>query len=44
LAAVFEVDDPLVAVGAVAVGDVAGQRVGEGVPVEVVGVLDDELA
>jgi hypothetical protein len=34
----------LVAVGAVAVGDVAGKRVREGVPVEVVGVFDDELA
>src|SRR3954469_10822475 len=31
------------AVGAVAVLDVAGQGPGEGVPVEVVGVVDDEL-
>src|SRR5207244_7342680 len=29
--------------GAVAVADVVGERVGEGVPVEVVGVLADEL-
>jgi hypothetical protein len=28
---------------AVAVADVAGEGVGEGIPVEVVGVLDDEL-
>src|SRR5919108_4520892 len=32
-----------IAVGAVAVLDVAGGGVGEGVPVEVVGVVDDEL-
>ncbi len=44
LSAAFENDEALVAVLAVAVGDVAGQGVGEGVPVEVVGVLDDELA
>ena len=35
--------DSLVAVVAVAVADVAGERVAEGVPVEVVGVGDDEL-
>ena len=40
----FEDGDALVAVWAVAVGDVAGESVGEGVPVDVVGVLDDELA
>ncbi|MDX6720550.1 MAG: hypothetical protein QOJ63_2804 [Solirubrobacteraceae bacterium] len=44
LAAAFEVDEALVAVRAVAVGDVAGEREREGVPVAVVGVLDDELA
>jgi hypothetical protein len=43
LAAAFEVDEALGAVRAVAVGDVAGESVVEGVPVEVVGVLDDEL-
>jgi hypothetical protein len=43
LAAAFEVDEALGAVRAVAVGDVAGEGVVEGVPVEVVGVLDDEL-
>ena len=42
--AAFEVGEALVAVGAVAVGDVAGEREREGVPVEVVGVFDDELA
>src|SRR5277367_1518963 len=40
----FEEADAFVAVGAVAVLDVAGERPGEGVPVEVVGVVDDELA
>jgi hypothetical protein len=35
----FEEADALVAVAAVAVLDVAGQRPGEGVPVEVVGVV-----
>jgi hypothetical protein len=44
LASAFEVDEAFVAVRAVAVGDVAGQRVRERVPVEVIGVLDDELA
>jgi acetyltransferase-like isoleucine patch superfamily enzyme len=44
LASAFEVDEALVAVRAVAVGDVAGEGVVEGVPVQVVGVLDDELA
>lgn len=43
LAASLEVDDALVAMGAVAVGDVAAQGVVGGVPVQVVGVLDDEL-
>jgi hypothetical protein len=42
--AAFEIDESLVAVGSVAVGDVAGEGVRERVPVEVVGVLDDELA
>jgi hypothetical protein len=42
--AVFEVCEALVAVGSVAVGEVACEGVGEGVPVQVVGVLDDELA
>ncbi len=36
--------DALVAVVAVSVADVAGERVSECVPVEVVGVADDELA
>src|SRR5579859_4832220 len=36
--------DAAVAVGAVAVGDVAGEREREGVPARVVGVGDDELA
>lgn len=40
----FEVEDALVAVRAVAVADVAREGVVEGVPVQVVGVLDDELA
>jgi hypothetical protein len=40
----FEVADALVAVGAVAWLDVAGERPGEGVAVRVVGVVDDELA
>lgn len=43
LAAAFEVDEALGAVRAVAVGDVVGEGVVEGVPVQVVGVLDDEL-
>jgi transposase len=42
--AAFEFDQALVAVGSVAVNDVASKRVREGVPVEVVGVVDDELA
>ena len=37
-------DEALVAVGSVAVVDVVGHGFGEGVPVGVVGVLDDELA
>ena len=37
-------EEAAVAVVAVAVGDVAGEREREGVPVEVVGVADDELA
>ncbi len=44
MAAALEVCEALVAVRAVAVDDVSGERVREGVPVEVVGVLDDELA
>jgi hypothetical protein len=36
--------DPAVAVVAVSVADVAGERVSEAVPVEVVGVRDDEFA
>jgi hypothetical protein len=44
LASAFEIDEALVAVRSVAVGDVAGEGVGECVPIEVVGVLDDELA
>ena len=40
--AAFEVCEALVTVGSVAVGEVACEGVGEGVPVEVVGVLDDE--
>lgn len=44
LAAAFEVGQALVALGAVAVADVASQGVVEGAPVEVVGVLDHELA
>jgi hypothetical protein len=39
----FEYPDALGALGAVAVMDVAGQRPGEGVPVEALGVVDDEL-
>ena len=35
--------DALVAVVAVSVADVVGERVAEGVPVEIVGVADDEL-
>jgi hypothetical protein len=35
--------DAAVAVGSVAVADVGGERMLEGVPVEVVGVVDDEL-
>ncbi len=41
---VFELADAFGAVRPVAVLDVAGQRPGEGVPVDVVGVVDDELA
>ena len=37
-------DQALVAVFAVGVADVAGEREREGVPVDVVGVADDELA
>jgi hypothetical protein len=44
LSAAFEGDQALVAMFAVAVADVACEREGEGVPVQVVGVLDDELA
>src|SRR4051812_49581573 len=44
LVAGFEEADAFVAVRSVAVLDVAGERPGEGVPVEVVGVVDDELA
>src|SRR5215207_3370577 len=40
----FGLDQALVAVRSVAVGDVVGHRLGERVPVGVVGVLDDELA
>ena len=40
----FEDADAFGAVWAVAVLDVAGQGPGEGVPVDVVGVVDDELA
>ena len=40
---VLERGDAAVAVGSVAVLDVAGEGVGEGVPVEVVGVRDDEF-
>src|SRR5688572_9293355 len=40
----FEDADALVAMRSVAVADVAGERPGEGVPVDVVGVVDDELA
>ena len=39
----FGGSEAAVAVIAVAVGDVAGQREGEGVPVQVVGVGHDEL-
>ncbi len=39
----FELADAFGAVRPVAVLDVAGQRPGEGVPVDVVGVVDDEL-
>src|SRR3954447_15415838 len=37
-------DEALVAVGAVAVADVVGHGLGQGVPAVVVGVVDDELA
>jgi hypothetical protein len=37
------VGDAAVAVGSVAVTEVVGEGVGEGVPVEVVGVVDDKL-
>ncbi|MDQ3722284.1 MAG: hypothetical protein M3376_04280 [Actinomycetota bacterium] len=40
----FEDADAFGAVRPVAVLDVAGERPGEGVPVDVVGVVDDELA
>ena len=40
----FGLDQALVAVRAVAVGDVVGHRLGERVPVGVVGVVDDKLA
>ena len=43
LVAGFEEADAFVAVRSVAVADVAGERAGEGVPVDVVGVVDDEL-
>jgi hypothetical protein len=43
LGTAFEDPDALGAVGAVAVLDVPGERPGEGVPVQVVGVVDDEL-
>src|SRR3954453_2688452 len=43
LVAGFEDAEAFVAVWAVAVADVAGERPGEGVPAEVVGVVDDEL-
>src|SRR5215218_1037074 len=44
LVAGFEDADALVAVWAVAMLDVASEGPGERVPVEVVGVVDDELA
>src|SRR3954470_21091814 len=44
LVAGFEAADAFVAVRSVAMLDVAGERPGKGVPVEVVGVVDDELA
>ena len=44
LVSALEVDEAVRAGRAVAVGDVAGQRERERVPVEVIGVLDDELA
>src|SRR3954470_18525314 len=40
----FGGDEALVAVGAVAVADVVGHGLGQGVPAVVVGVVDDELA
>jgi hypothetical protein len=40
----FGFEEPLVAVRSVAVGDVAGHRDAERLPVRVVAVLDDELA
>ena len=39
----FELLEPSVAVLCVAVADVAGERVVGGVPVDVVGVVEDEL-
>ena len=42
--AAFGLDEALVAVRSVAVADVVCHRLGEGVPVGVVGVVDDELA
>ena len=39
----FEGGDPAVAVGAVAVGDVVGDGTLGGLPVAVVGVVEDEL-
>src|SRR4051795_4196686 len=44
LVSAFEVGEALVAVGSVAVADMAGERERERVPVEVIGVFDDELA
>ena len=40
----FGGSDAAVAVVAISIADVVGERVTEGVPVEVVGVADDELA
>src|SRR3954451_12889659 len=39
----LEQADALVAVGPVAVPDVLGQSPGKGVPIDVVGIVDDEL-
>src|SRR3954471_4266114 len=44
LVAGFEQSDAFVAVRAVAMADVAGERPGKRVPVDVVGVVDHELA